>query len=109
MWLSTLEGALDPQKWRVFSFTRSWCGWSGFIPEAGDGANKDCPALQSQTVSELRRLHVDLLILSQAQVPSQGPMVQALLGFASVAKHVVVLGHNARRRSKFHPMLEGRQ
>ena len=91
MWLQTLEGALDPKTWSLHPFTRSWCGWAA-APNEAVADNKDCPALQAQTLTELKKLHVDLLILSEASVHSFQQMRDALRTYAKVAKTVVVLG-----------------
>lgn len=96
MWLTTLEDALDRRTWSLHPFTRSWCGWSGDsenIAAATKPLNKDCPALQAQTVTELRKIHPDLLILSENGVHTSSQMEDALARYARVAKTVVVLGH----------------
>ncbi len=95
MWLATLQGALDPQTWALHKFTRTWCGWATVSENAAPTPpeNKDCPALQAQTRKELKRMRVDLVILSEDGVPSEQAMVDALRRFKAVAKHVVVLGH----------------
>ncbi len=97
MWLTTLEGALNAQQWALHPFTRSWCGWSGgseFVYSASErSANRDCPELQQQTVRELKRIHPDLLILSEYGVHTDQQMSDALSQLTHVAKHVVVLGH----------------
>jgi hypothetical protein len=96
MWLATLKGALDPKTWSLHPFSRAWCGWAGgsenIAPEFAL-QNRDCAALQTQTLAELRKLHVDLLILSESGVRSEEQMLEALGRFAGVAQHVVVLGH----------------
>jgi hypothetical protein len=89
MWLTALENALGPHVWAVHPFTRSWCGWAGAVLR---GANKDCRALQSQTLTELKRLHVDLVVLAEVGVPPTQEMIEALSRFTAVAKHVVVIG-----------------
>jgi hypothetical protein len=91
MWWPTLQGALDPKMWALHPFTRGYCGWSSGSENIAE--NKDCPAIQAQTLAELKRLHVDLLVLSESGVHSEQQMRDALRRFANVAKHVVVLGH----------------
>jgi hypothetical protein len=95
MWLTTLKGALDPRIWALHQFTRTWCGWA--TVSADDAAtppeNKDCPALQAQTLEELKRLRPELLIVSQDGARSQTDMLDALHRFKLVARHVVVVGH----------------
>jgi len=95
MWLATLKGALDPQIWALHQFTRTWCGWATVSEDdaATPPENRDCPALQAQTLEELKRIRVDLLIVSQDGVRSQEDMVDALRRFKEVARHVVLLGH----------------
>jgi hypothetical protein len=85
-----METALDPNAWSLHPFTRSWCGWTD--GQVNTGTNKDCPALQRQTLAELKKFHVDLLILSQDGVALTKDMASALRRFTGVAKHVVVLG-----------------
>ncbi len=96
MWLPTLEGALDPRQWALHPFTRSWCGWSGGsenIAVSDYASNRDCPALQRQTLRELKRLHPDLLILSESGIHTNQQMTDAVSQLTPLAKHVVILGH----------------
>jgi hypothetical protein len=90
MWLTTLEAALDPGKWLLHPFTRSWCGWTD--GQASTGSDRDCPALQKQTLGELKRLRPDLVVLSQDGIASAKDMGTALRRLTQLAKHVVVLG-----------------
>lgn len=110
MWLATLKGALDPQTWALYPFSRAWCGWSGGSENVAPKEalqNRDCRALQAQTLVELKRLRVDLLILSESGVRSQQQMLDALSRFASVAKQVVVLGHTPDVLPNFTVCLRG--
>ena len=91
MWLQTLEAALDWETWSLHPFTRSWCGWAP-APAEAVAENKDCPALQAQTLAQLEKLHVDVLVLSEASVHTFEQMRDALRKYAKVAKTVVVLG-----------------
>jgi peptidoglycan/LPS O-acetylase OafA/YrhL len=90
MWLTAVEAALNPSTWSLHPFTRSWCGWTS--GQTNTGSNSDCPALQRQTLGELKRLHPDILILSQDGLASPTDMGSALRRFTRLAKHVVVLG-----------------
>ena len=92
MWLGTVEAALDPETWSLHPFTRSWCGWTD--GQQNEGENKDCPAIQRQTLDELKRLRPDILILSQDGFDSPAGTEAALRRFMHVAKHVVVLGRS---------------
>ena len=96
MWLTTVEDVLNSQTWSLHPFTRSWCGWSGGsenIAAATRPLNKDCSALQAQTLAELKKLHPDLLILSEDLAHTEQQMATALSNYVKVAKVVVVLGH----------------
>jgi hypothetical protein len=95
MWLTTLEGALNPERWRLHAFIRGWCGWATFSDDVArtPPENRDCPALQAQTRARLKTLDADLLILSEDGIRSQDDMVDALRRFRGLAKHVVVIGH----------------
>jgi hypothetical protein len=110
MWLKTLESALDPTTWVLHPFTRSWCGWSGGSENiaASDALrNKDCSALQSQTITALKKRHVDLLVVSESGVHSEQQMATALNSFAGVARHLVVLGHTPEVVPNFELCLHG--
>ena len=91
MWVTTVMGALDLKKWSLYNFTRTSCGWSA-KPAAAHGENKDCPALQAQTLTELKKLHVDLLFLSESSGNRGESPGDALAKYGQVAKTVVVIG-----------------
>jgi hypothetical protein len=95
MWLTTLEGALNPQRWALHQFTRTWCGWATVSKNdtPTPPENKDCPALQAQTLRELARIRPELLMVSEDGVRSEQDMLDALRRFKAVADHVVVIGH----------------
>ena len=54
---------------------------------------RTAPLSKHRRTMELKRMRVDLVILSEDGVPSEQAMVDALRRFKAVAKHVVVLGH----------------
>ena len=98
MWVATVMGALDPKEWSLYNFTRSWCGWSA-KPEAAYGQNKDCPGLQAQTLTELKKLHVDLLFLSESSDNRGESPGDALASYGQATKTVVVIGDTPRHPS----------
>ncbi len=105
MWVKTVEGALDPKTWSLHGFTRSWCGWAADASLAV-GENKDCPALQAQTLAELAKLHVDVLFVSESSAYGEPEMRDALERYAKVARTVVVIGVTPRIPS-FNDCLRG--
>ena len=92
MWVPTVEGALGRDIWRLKLFVRAGCGWSAPISSDYSKQHNDCPALTAQTLGELRKHHVDLLVVAQGGADSVSNMVDTLNQFKGVAKHLVVLG-----------------
>src|SRR5262249_22097781 len=110
MWVASLEQSLNAKKWRLHLFVRSWCGWSGGsgnLGEAGREQNGDCSSLQALTLRELKKFHVDVLVLSESGVHSEAQMSAALTEYAKVAKTVVVLGHTPEVVPNFKDCLRG--
>jgi peptidoglycan/LPS O-acetylase OafA/YrhL len=110
MWLRTLEGALDPKQWRLYVYTRSWCGWSGtseMIAASDRPKNKDCPELQTQTLQRLKRLQPDLIVLSESGVRTSGKMLSVLEAYSALKGRVVVLGHTPEVVPHFETCLQG--
>ena len=96
MWLRTLQGSLDPDEWRLYPFTRAWCGWAGGSEGIGADVaslNKDCDDLQAQTLREMKRLQVDVVVLSETGVRPAGVYAAALESYSRLGARVVVMGH----------------
>jgi hypothetical protein len=90
-WVQALQGALKPEQWRIYPFTRGHsCGWSFPNPKAP--ASFACPELFENTITELGRIHPDVLILTEVGFGDRTTFYKALQRYLPLADRVVIIG-----------------
>lgn len=89
-WVQALEGALDPQKWRLYRLTRGHsCGWSFPNPKAP--AHFNCPKLFEEALTQLGSIHPDVLILSEGGHGDRTSFHKMLQRYLPVSDRVIVM------------------
>ena len=82
---------------RLHIFQRGGCGWAGSVPPGRPISPSECRTYQAQTVSRIRALRPDVIVLSEADVikpyRTKSQISASLSVFAKLAKRVIVLGH----------------
>lgn len=90
-WVQALSGALNPEQWRLYPFTRGHsCGWS--YRNENTPASFGCPKLFDDTIAQLRKIHPDVLILTEAGLGNRTTFHAALQRYLPLADRVVVIG-----------------
>ena len=97
MFQVALSHALGRSSWRLHIFGRGGCGWAGSVPPGRPVSPSECRAYQAQTVSRIRALRPDVIVLSEADVikpyRTKAQISASLSVFSKLAKRVIVLGH----------------
>jgi peptidoglycan/LPS O-acetylase OafA/YrhL len=97
MFQVALSHALGRSSWRLHVFGRGGCGWAGSVPPGRPISPSECRTYQAQTVSRIRALRPDVLVLSESDVikpyRTKSQISASLSLFSKLAKRVVVLGH----------------
>ena len=93
--------AFDPKKWRIHIFSRYGCGWAGTSASLMSPAQ--CAHLQSTSLNRIRKLHPDVLLLSEHMVTgsfrSRADISSSLAAFTRAARKTIVIGHTPLPRS----------
>jgi peptidoglycan/LPS O-acetylase OafA/YrhL len=93
--------AFDPRRWSIHIFARNGCGWAGAAN--GTVSATACARLQAEALRRIRRLHPDVLLLSEHRVVttfrSRADIASALAAFTRAASKTIVLGHTPLPRS----------
>lgn len=91
-WVQALQGALDPEVWRLYPFTRGHsCGWSYANPNAP--ASFNCPKLFEDTISQLTEMHPDVLILTEVGFGDRTIFEKMLQRYLPTAERVIVISN----------------
>ncbi len=97
MFQVALSRALGRGSWRLHIFQRGGCGWAGSVPPGRPVTPSECRAYQAETVSRIRALSPDVIVLSEADVikpyRTKAQISASLAVFSKLAKRVIVLGH----------------
>ena len=88
--------AFNPKTWSIHLFSRDACGWAG-SSESDVFPAADCAHHQTRTLTRIRALRPDVLLLSEKDVVmpfrSRADIAASLKRFTHAAKNTVVLGH----------------
>jgi peptidoglycan/LPS O-acetylase OafA/YrhL len=97
MFQIALSRALGRGSWRLHIFQRGHCGWAGGVPPRRPVTPSECRAYQTQTLSRIRALRPDVVVLSHADVitpyRTRSQISASLRAFSRLARRVIVLGH----------------
>ena len=89
-WVQALQGALNPEQWRLYPLTRGHsCGWSYLNP--GAPASFECPRLFEDTITQLQKMHPDVLILTEVGFGDRTSFHAALQRYLPLADRVIVI------------------
>jgi hypothetical protein len=88
--------AFDSKTWSIHIFARYACGWAGSA-ESSVVSPEQCARMQARTLRRIRRLHPDLLVLSEhlvlAPFRSRADIASSLTAYKRAAAKTIVLGH----------------
>jgi hypothetical protein len=88
--------AFNRKTWSIHLITRYACGWAGGA-EGDVISPADCARLQARTLTRIRALRPDVLLLSEKDVVmpfrSRADIAASLKAFTHAAKNTIVIGH----------------
>jgi peptidoglycan/LPS O-acetylase OafA/YrhL len=97
MFQIALSRVLGRGSWRLHIFQRGRCGWAGGVPPGSPITPSECRAYQAQTLSRIRALRPNVIVLSQADVitsyRTRSQISASLRAFSRLARRVILLGH----------------
>jgi hypothetical protein len=96
MFRNSVWRAFDRKTWSIHIFARDACGWAGTAENAASTA-ADCARRQALALARIRRLHPDVLLLSEHLVVtplrSRADIASSLAALTRAASKTIVLGH----------------